>query len=118
MAEGAAQSVKAMGYFWPKLNLQDIYHRSFCRAEGGSRMHVPNQCITCGAEIGHVAASFRIALSKRLQKEAHGKNTVPSLVTTNYQMDMDVSDLYEKFGIRHDCCRTCLSTSMIFKEQY
>ena len=91
-------------------------HRRSARAFAA--MHVPCMCISCGCEIGHVAAAFRHARAARVKAAAVKAGTVPSMVTNNLKMDVECADLFDKFGIRHDCCRMHLASAMVWKEQY
>jgi len=80
-------------------------------------MLTPPVCQSCECAIGDRARLFRHLRKKRAEAQL-GSETRPAAAAISYALSMDVTDLFEKLGIKHDCCRTRLSMAIDFREVY
>lgn len=83
-----------------------------------SAMLVPVACLSCGCQIGHVAAIFRRMREERIKAQLAALDTIPERAAENLRASMDISDLMDKLGIKYDCCRMHLSSNMDWREFY
>lgn len=81
-------------------------------------MHVPIRCITCGLSVGHVDDLFRYERTRRVKDTLKGRNTLPTLAAIDAGLQIDCSDILDRLGVVHDCCRTTLISAMVFSDYY
>lgn len=81
-------------------------------------MLVPTTCLSCGCSIGHLAPAFAAAREKRVKKAFGAAGTVPEKAAQNMKLSVDCSDLFDKLGVRYDCCRMHLATAMDWRDYY
>lgn len=80
-------------------------------------MLIPTTCLTCGFELGAVAELFLLLRKKRLAAVLAERNVVTKRAANDLAVSMDLTEVFEKLGVPHDCCRTCLATTLIWTEQ-
>jgi DNA-directed RNA polymerase subunit N (RpoN/RPB10) len=81
-------------------------------------MHTPPGCFSCGCSVGHLSEIYRFVREIRVSKKLAELGTAPENAATDIRLKMDMSDLLDKLGIRADCCRVALTTTMQWKEMY
>lgn len=81
-------------------------------------MLVPVLCFTCGCPIGDVEGMFRVMRSKRVREVLAQRETSASQAAVDAGLQIDCSDILDRLGIIHDCCRKTLVTAMVFSDYY
>ncbi len=79
-------------------------------------MLVPIVCITCGCPIGDVADLYRVLRAKRVKEVLAKTSRTPFHASGDLQIDC--TDIFDRLKIRSPCCRTHLTTSMVFTDYY
>lgn len=81
-------------------------------------MLTPVICFTCGLPIGDVATIFRFERAKLAEAILAEKKVAPGWAPVVGELQIDCSEIFDRLGIRADCCRTHLATAMQFDDQY
>jgi DNA-directed RNA polymerase subunit N (RpoN/RPB10) len=81
-------------------------------------MLTPLVCLSCKWPIGDIAPVFWAVHAARARKALKKGKTVPPKAAENLALTSDNTDLFEALGIKADCCRMCLETSMQLKNHY
>lgn len=83
-------------------------------------MKTPNSCLSCGNMLGHVVFIFRRVRKERNKKRSKG--VIPDYATVtssnSAENEQDLADLLDKLGLRSDCCRMRMMTSMDMMDYY
>jgi DNA-directed RNA polymerase subunit N (RpoN/RPB10) len=81
-------------------------------------MLVPVLCFTCGCPVGDVEDLFRHMRAARVRAILAERGTTATQAAADAGLQIDCSDILDRLGVVHDCCRKALVTAMIFADYY
>ena len=81
-------------------------------------MLVPIVCCTDGYPIGDVACLFQLMRARRIAEVLGARGTVAAHAASDAGLQIDCSDILDRLGVKHDCCRKTLATAMLFDQYF
>ena len=81
-------------------------------------MLIPIRCFTCKMPVGDVDDLFRSMRAARVRETLAARGTTPTQAAVDGGLQLDCSDILEKLGVRHSCCRKTLVTGMVFSDYF
>lgn len=81
-------------------------------------MLTPTVCFTCGLPVGDVEDIFRKLRAERVREVLKERDTTVTQAAVDAGLQIDCTDILDDLGIEEDCCRTRLTTAMVFGDYY
>lgn len=81
-------------------------------------MLTPIRCITCGSSIGDIAPFFQILKSRKIEAALTERDTNPNMAIVDAGLQVECKDILESLGVKYDCCRMHLISTMQFNDYY
>lgn len=81
-------------------------------------MYFTNSCASCGMPIGDIAAPFSLMRAQKMKDIMAKHKTTQYMMFANKKISIDLTDIFDIFKIKNDCCRAHLSTSIDFYSYY
>jgi len=81
-------------------------------------MLIPVLCFTCGCSIGEKEDLFLHMQAKLAKKILDERKTAPIQAHIDPDIQITCGEILTKLGVKNDCCRKTMVTSMRFSDYY
>ena len=81
-------------------------------------MLIPVVCHTCGRPIGDKYELFRHMREKLVKKILQERGTDSTQAAVDVGLQIDCSEILTKLRIDEPCCRTRMTTGMVYSDYY
>lgn len=81
-------------------------------------MLIPVRCFSCGGCIGKVAELYRAARKAMIAKVMVEQDIAPEMAAIAPEIYVDCQELFDALKVERECCRMCLSTSMVYSDYH